>query len=557
MESLGSYVTRRMGELKNARSSWDAQWHDISEYIMPNRGMFSRPDQNQRGRKKGYRIINGTATKTLRNSAAGMMAGMSSPSRPWFRVTLSDQDLAQYGPVKVWLDDVSRIVLEVLARSNFYTAASFCYEEILSFGTDCVYVAEDDQEIVRFYPFTVGTYYLANDSRMRVDTFAREYKSSASQLVDRFGFDKVSEPVKQAFKKGNYGQMFDVNHLIEPNSNRDPRFKDNKNMPYRSIYSLVGAPDGSEPLEVGGFEEFPILAGRWDIAGNEAYGSGCPGMDMLGDVKQLQFMEMHKAKTLDKINDPPLQAPAGIGGKRVSLLPGDVTWVNPQQNSIQVSPIHVPDPRAFQFTSQEIGIVEQRIRRFGYEDLFLMLQNAPDIQRTAAEILERKEEKMMVLGPVLERKNDEFFDPLIERVFNICFRKGLIPEPPEELAEMELRLEYISVLAQAQKAVGIRGVDDITQYIGNLVAVNPDAMDKLNLDEAIDVRADMLGVPARIIRTDDEVAAIREQKAKQQQMAQMAQMAKPMNDMAGAMQKLGQTSPDEGSLIAALAGGAQ
>ena len=557
MESLCSYTARRMSELKQARASWDAQWLDISEYIMPNRGMFSRPDQNQRGRKKGHRIINGTATKTLRNSAAGMMAGMSSPSRPWFRVTLSDQDLAQYGPVKVWLDDVGRIILEVLARSNFYTAVSFCYEEILSFGTDCVYVSEDEQEVVRFYPFTVGTYYLANNARMRADTFAREYKASASQLVERFGFNKVSIAVRNAFSKGNYGQMFDVNHLIEPNANRDPRFKDNQNMPFRSIYSLVGVPDGSEPLEVGGFEEFPILAGRWDIAGNEAYGSGCPGMDMLGDVKQLQFMEMHKAKTLDKINDPPLQAPVGIGGKRVSLLPGDVTWVNPQQNGIDVKAIHVPDPRAFQFTSNEIGIVEQRIRRFGYEDLFLMLANAPDIQRTAAEILERKEEKMMVLGPVLERKNDEFFDPLIERVFNICFRKGLIPEPPEELADLELRREYISVLAQAQKAVGIRGVDDITQYIGNMMAVNPDAMDKLNSDEAIDVRADMLGVPARIIRTDDEVAQIRAQRQQQKQMQQMAEMAKPMNDMAGAMQKLGQTSPDEGSLIAALAGGAQ
>src|SRR5699024_1389045 len=186
-------------------------------------------------------------------------------------------------------------------------------------------------------------------------------------------------------------------------------------------------------------------------------------------------------------------------------------------------PIYEVNPRV-QELMLDIEAHEQRIHRAYFADLFLMMAMSDRRQITAREINERHEEKLLMLGPVLERLNDELLDPLIDLAFRLMLAQdidgNLVPPPPQELEGRELRVEYISVLAQAQRLGAIRGIERFSGYVGNLAGVDPTALDKVNIDKASDVYADITGVDPELVRSDEEAAAIREQRAQAQQQAE-------------------------------------
>ena len=167
-----------------------------------------------------------------------------------------------------------------------------------------------------------------------------------------------------------------------------------------------------------------------------------------------------------------------------------------------------------------------------------MLINTDRREITAREIDERHEEKLLALGPVLEQLNQDVLDPLIDITFNIMYRQGLIPEPPEEIAGTQLKVEYISILAQAQKMVGLAGIERFAGFVGQVATYDPQVLDKVDRDQMIDEYGDITGVPPRIIVPDDKVAAIREGRAavakQQEQMAALASGAKTAKDLSGA-----------------------
>jgi hypothetical protein len=142
---------------------------------------------------------------------------------------------------------------------------------------------------------------------------------------------------------------------------------------------------------------------------------------------------------------------------------------------------------------------------------------------TATEIDARREEKLLMLGPVLERLHHELLDPLIDRTFAIAQRAEILPEVPEALSGHEVQVEYISMLAQAQRAVAIGGIERVVGFIGQLAGIDPQVLDKLDRDQAVDEVAKAIGAPPHIIRSDKEVEALRAERAQAQQAAQAAQ----------------------------------
>lgn len=268
------------------------------------------------------------------------------------------------------------------------------------------------------------------------------------------------------------------------------------------------------------------MAPRWSITGEDVYGTS-PGMDALGDIKQLQAMQRRMIQAIDKMVNPPMTAPLSLRGQKASLLPGDITYVDGQQGQATFKPTHevrVP----LQELQMLIGETSQRVRRCFYEDLFLMLANSDRRQITAREIEERHEEKLLMLGPVLERQNEDLLDPLIDRTFAVMLRKGMIPPAPPEIEGTDLKVVYVSIMAQAQKLVATAGVERFVGFAGNLAAAYPEILDKIDMDQVIDEYGDMLGVPSKIVRPDEMVAAIRKQRADvamQQQQAQTLMQA--------------------------------
>lgn len=538
---------RRRLMLNAERTSWIDHWRDINRMVSPRMGRFIGDKVND-GKKKHNNIYDGSATYSSRVLSAGMMAGLTSPARPWVKLTTPDPDLAEFGSVKQWLHVVTQRMLTVFTKSNLYNVLPTIYRELGDYGTACLFGQEDQREILRFFPFTIGSYALATNDRLMVDTVYREFKMTAAQIVGRWGKDKASEAVRSAYDRGNLDQWFDVVHAIEPNLNRERGKKDNRNLPYRSVYyemnrQCLEGEDGI--LGVSGYYEFPAMAPRWDVTGEDVYGNG-PGMDALGDVKSLQHEQKRKAELIDKLASPPMTGPTSLRNSPASLLPSDITYVDVISGQGGFQPVYVPAPQAVVAVKDDILELQMRIKRAYYEDLFLMLANDTRSNITAREVQERHEEKLLMLGPVLERLNDELLDPLVDRTFNAMLRAGMIPEPPPELENMELEVEYISVLAQAQKSVAVGGIERFMAFTGSIAAMNPAALDKVDFDQTIDEYADAMGIPPRMIRSDDDVAADRDAKAQQQQATQAAAMGAAAADAA---QKLANTPMDQDSAL--------
>jgi hypothetical protein len=549
---LRDHCERRLGALKSERSSWEAHWRELAEYLLPRLGRWTHSDVN-RGNKRNASIVDDTATLALRTARSGLASGLTSPARPWFRLGTRDPMLSEWGPVKLWLGTVQELMREVFARSNTYNALGSIYEELLLFGTGAAVQYADHEDVVRTYPYTCGEYFAAVGPRLQVDALYREHTLTVKQTVDTYGRDAVSTQVANHYDRGDYDTRVTLGHAVEVNDDKRGEREDAAGKAWRSVHWEVGAPKG-KVLRVAGFEETPFFTPRWDAAPGDAYGRS-PAMDALGDTKQLQVQQTKKGQAIAKMVNPPLVAPSSLRGREINVLPGGVTYLDPEMGQQALAPAYVVQFRIAELV-QDMAETRQRISRAFYEDLFLMLTMSDRRQITATEVAERHEEKLLMLGPVLERLQTELLAPLIDRTFALMLRAGLVPPAPEELQGEPLKVEYISVLAQAQRLVGLGSVDRLVGFVGGLAALDPGVVDKLDLDQAVDEYGEMLGVPPTVVRPDDVVAEIRAKRAQAEQAAQMLAMAQQGagigKDLAAA--KTGGSAPQRNLLTDTLAG---
>lgn len=549
-ESRKQFYTKQMSSLESERSSFDSHWQELSGFILPRSSRFLTTDRNKS--KRNTNIVDPTATLANRTLSSGMLSGITSPTRPWFTLGTPDPEMMEFGPVKFWLETVQNRMNDVMNKSNWYQSLPIVYGQLGTFGTTAMSLLEDDEDVIRTHPFPIGSYYLSNSDRLQVDTVYRKFSMTCRQIVQRFGLDNVSDSVRSSWDSQQYEQWFEVVHVVEPNMNRDTGKLDSKNKRFSSVYFELGG--GSDKLlSEKGFDDMPIMAPRWDINGEDVYGSSCPGMIALGSVKALQLEQKRKAQAIDKLVNPPMVGPSSLKNMRASLLPGEITYVDQISGNTSFQPAYTINPRINELVA-DIQDTRSLIDSAYFVDLFMMLQNVNTRSMPVEAVVEMKEEKLLMLGPVLERLNDEFLDPSIDRIFNIMARKNMLPPPPQELAGMPLRVEYISVMAQAQKAVGIGSIERFVGFVGGLAQANPQAFDKLNIDQAIDDYGSMVGVPATIIASSDQVAEVRAERAKQQQQQQA--MAQSMAAVQGA-KTLSETQTDQPSALSAVAGAMQ
>jgi hypothetical protein len=515
-------ILSRKSALWNERSSWITHWREISDYQQPRAGRFVVTDRN-RGDKRANHILDNTAVFGARTLAAGLMSGVTSPARPWFRLEIQDKDLMEMAAVKTWLHEVATLLRAIFASSNTYRSLHTIYEELGLFGTGATIVLPDFDNVLHHYPLTVGEYALATNAKGEVDTICREYQMTVEQMVGQFGRDNVSQTVRDLFNRGSYDAWVDVVHLVQPRKDRDTRKLDGKNMKFASLYLEPGKDNADRFLSESGFNRFPALTPRWVVTGNDVYGTS-PGMECLGDVKQLQHQQLRKGQAIDYQVNPPLQVPTKYKEAHKARLPGGVFYIDSMgQNAGVKSAFDVN--LNLQHLMLDIQDVRERIRSAYYADLFLMLANDTRSGITATEVAERHEEKLLMLGPVLERLHNELLSPMIDTAFDFAARAGILPPAPKELEGLDLNVEFISVLAQAQRAVATQGMDRLLGTVSQMAAAKPEVLDKLDFDQIVDDYGDAYGVNPKIIVPDAEVAALRQQRAAALQAQQAAATA--------------------------------
>ena len=507
----------RWGMLKSERASWLAHWQEITTYLLPRNGRYFRQDRDK-GWRRHNNIYDNTGTRALRTLGAGMMAGATSPARQWFRLATADPELNSYQPVKLWLDDVTRRMQLVFQKSNTYRALHTMYEELGAFGTAVSVVLPDYKNVIHQYPVTCGEYCIATDFQGRVTTLYREFEVTVADLVKEFGYKNCSITVRNMYDRGTLDAWVPIIHAIEPRADRDHKKRDDKNMAYGSWYFEVGGEEGKF-LRESGFQQFPALVPRWATAGGDIYGNS-PGMEALGDIKQLQHEQLRKAQAIDFQTKPPLQVPVSMKNRDVETLPGGISFVDGAGMGIKTA---FEVNLNLQYLLNDIVDCRDRVRSAFYADMFLMLATQPNTRMTATEVAERHEEKLLMLGPVLERLHNELLDPLVDITFTRMIQSGIVPPAPEELQGMDLNVEFVSMLAQAQRAIGTNSVDRFVGNLGAIAQMKPDVLDKFDSDQWADIYADMLGVDPSLIIADKKVAMVRN--ARNQAMAAKEQMA--------------------------------
>lgn len=526
MEFDRTEIQQRWQEMYTEGQLWIPYWRDQKEWLNPTRGRFEG-ELPQNVRKTDHRkILNNKARIALRTAAAGLHSGLTSPSRPWFRLTVGDPDLSEDSQVRQWLDLIEKRMFAVLASSNIYKVFPTLYAELLQFGTAASIIEEDFDHVIWGRTMTCGQYYLSTDDKGKVNAFGRKFEMTVLQLVRRFGIENCPEQVKKLYEDNKLSGYQTVIHVIEENDNRIPNQNDFKNKAYRSVYWCPIAPK-EEVLSLGGYDEFPVMAPRWEVTTtSDVYGTS-PGEACMGDQKSLQKMERDGMVGLAKVVDPPVTS-SGTS-KNINTAPGGVNAYDPVASTDSGVKAAYQVQIDFNTLAKYIQRVESRIDVCLFTDLFRMILDVNQPQPiTAREVVEKHEEKMMNLGPVLESMNQELHAPLIRRLFNIMNRGKLIPPPPPQMQKQLLKVDFISILAQAQQMVATTSIQQSLGFIGSMAGLFPDIVDVVDADESAIEYMQANGMPAKCIRGKDQIAAMRNQKAKQMEAAQQQQQAMAM-----------------------------
>jgi len=542
-KSSMNYYNTRLASMARERESFEHHWQQLSAFISPHSGRFLDELPNNGNRKYGN-IINSRATQALRVATAGIFTGTMEASRPWFKFETMDPDMMGFAPVRDWLYQVENLIRQIFFSSNLYNMAPVMFKELLLYGTSAMSQLDDFNDVTRFYTHTAGSYFIGQDDRFNVNTFATRTTRTAEQLIGRFGMDNVSIAVKSAYDTANYEARFRVVQFIEPNPDHDPEKLESANKPFRTVYYEQGAagsdasryPDDFKNnfLEKSGFEEFPVHVIRWDLSNEDTYGTDCPAMVALGDTKGLQIMERRKAQGLDKMVTPVLTGPPQLKQAAVSKqnIPSGYIANDGSGERVQSAyQVNVP----FQEMSIEMDRVEQRINEAFFVNLFMAITQRKGIQPVnQMELSMRDQEALMQLGPPLGRIHREFQASLIERTFRQAERAGILPPMPEEMEGMPLNIKFISALALAQQFSEIGSLERYIMFGQGLAQTNPEALLKIDAISSMDSYARMTGVQPSAVRSNEEVEQIMQQQAEAAQ-AQADRQAEVENANAAQM----------------------
>lgn len=530
------HLEARLQGLQTVRQPYEDEARDIARFAQPARSRFlaSNRDKPEARRQRNKTLLDSHGIEAFRTLTNGMTSGLSSPSRPWFTLKLADRDLNDQPGVREWLSDVEREMYGFMARTNFYGAMKAGYAELGLFGTEACVMVEHPTVGAVCHALTFGEYWIGLGNSLEPDTLYRRCPMTVKQAVQSFR-GSVSSIVRQQYDSSNYENPVDVYHAIEPNPDYDPNRLGSKR--FRSVYWDAGT-NRKETLRTSGYDSQPFWAPRWDVVGGDTYGIS-PGMEALPALRELQMQTKRRNEAIDMMVKPEKVVPSGL---RLTGQPNNVVSSSGVSKDQVVIPYQVPY-QAVAAIGAEIDKTYAQIDALSFADLFNAITNMRGIQpRNVEEIASRNEEKLTQLGPVIERVSNEKLEVAIDRVFDIMMRGGLLPPVPEALSEARIEVEFVSILAQMQRMVGVGQIERAAGFLGNTAGVFPDILDIVKPDEMGREYLDRIGTPAKMMRGTSEVEKIRADRAAQQQQAQMAEMAGPMKDSVEAAKLLSETN---------------
>jgi len=525
----------RFDRLQGQRENWETHWQEVADYMQPRKADVTK--RRARGDKRMEQVFDSSPIQAVELLAASLHGMLTNPSTPWFTLRFKDEEIENDDEAKLWLEASTDAMYTAFNRSNFQQEIFELYHDLITFGTAAMFIEEDDDDIIKFSTRHINEVFIAENDKGRIDTIYRKFKISARAAIQKFG-EAVSADVQTKAKKDPYEEI-EILHAVYPRNDFNPNKRDKANMPFESVY--MEYKNGNE-LSVGGFREFPFVVPRYLKASNEIYGRS-PAMTALPDVKMLNEMSKTTIKAAQKQVDPPLLVPDDGFLLPVRTVPGGLNFYRSGTRD-RIEPLNIG-------ANNPLGLNMEQQRRDSIRAVFyvnqLMMQQGP--QMTATEVIQRNEEKMRLLGPVLGRLQSELLKPLIDRVFAVLLRNNMLPQAPEFLSGRDVEIEYVSPLAKAQKSTELQSIMRAVEILGSLANVAP-VFDYVNFDNLVKHLADIVGVPQKILKTQSQVNAERQQAQAQQQEMQQMQQLQQVAKAGGDIAPLAKALPEEARAVA-------
>ena len=524
----------RFDRLKSQRQNWESHWQEVADYMQPRKADVTK--SRSKGDKRTELIFDSSPLQSVELLSASLHGMLTNPSTPWFSLKFKNEDMEGEDEAKLWLESATEVMYSAFNQSNFQQEIFELYHDLITFGTAAMFIEEDDEDNLKFSTRHINEIYISENEKGRIDTVFRKFRISARAAIRKFG--NVSNNIAVIAKKDPYEEV-EILHAVYPRDDYNPKKQDTENMQFESIYLDA---DSGEELSVSGFREFPFVVPRYLKASHEIYGRS-PAMTALPDVKMLNEMSKTIIKSAQKQVDPPLLVPDDGFLLPVRTVPGGLNFYRAGTRD-RIEPLNIG-------ANNTLGLNMEEQRRNSIRNAFyvnqLMMQDGP--QMTATEVIQRNEEKMRLLGPVLGRLQSELLKPLIDRAFALILRKNLFRPAPEFLSGKDIEIEYVSPLAKAQKSSELQSIMRAIEIMGSLSNVAP-VFDHINMDKLVRHLADIVGVPQKILKPQSELNAERQQaQAQQEQMMQMQQLQQ-VAEAGGKIAPLAKALPEEARAVA-------
>ena len=520
MDSRAEVAIREQEQMSGDRGVWEEHWREIAERVLPREDWFQASNKTP-GEKRTEKVFDATAGLALERFAAAMESMLTPRTMKWHKLTVQDADLMQNQSVQAYLDDVTNILFQVRysPRSNFASQVHENYMSLGAFGTGALFVDDIVGFGLRYKSVHLSEIFFSENHVGMVDKVHRKFELTARQAAERWGVDKLADKIKTALEKSPE-QKFEYLHCVKPNEDRESKRKDYRGMKYISYYICLTS---RMIMSEGGYNTFPYAVSRYVTAPKEIYGRS-PAMTVLPDIKMINEMSKTVIRAAHKIVDPPLLLQEDGVLQAFNTRPGALNYGGVDDQGRQVVQALQSNARV------DIGMDMMEQRRKVINDAFLItlfqiLVDAPSM--TATEAMLRAQEKGALLAPTMGRQQSEMLGPLIERELDILARSGILPPMPKALAERggDVEIQYVSPLNRSQRAEEGVAILRTLEAIAPIAQLDPSVMMRFNPDAIVKELAEINGVPAKILRSDEEIAEMRQQQAQQAEAQALLQAA--------------------------------
>ena len=525
IEPKAKMVIERYKTLKAQRVTWEDHWQDIADYFLPRKANITI--KHTKGDKRHDQIYDGTATHALELLSASLNGMLTNTISPWFVLKFRNEMVNNNDEAVEWLESCAKIMQQVFARSNFQQEIFELYHELLAFGTSAMFITDDVKDDLRFKTIHISEIFITEDDKGLVDSLTRRFHLKNKNIPLMYPDADLPRSILSDIDKAPYDEAV-ILHSVYP-SDTPMGYDNSKNMDYQSCH--VHEKTGTL-LRESGFKEFPYVVPRYlKSSSNEIYGRS-PAMNALPDTKMLNTMSKVSIKAAQKQIDPPLMVPDDGFILPIRTVPGGLNFYRAGTRE-RIEPLNIG-------SNNPIGIqMEEQRRKAVRENFFVdQLMTVQGQNMTATEVMQRTEEKMRLLGPVLGRLQSELLQPLITRAFNLLLKNNKLPPIPEEIGEQDVEIEYVSPLAKAQKTQELSSVMRGIEIFGSMQNIAP-VFDYIDIDGLVNHVTDVLGLPAKIMRSKGEVQQIQQQKQaaemEQMQLQQAQQVAEAAGKVAPAL----------------------